>query len=101
MLFQSPPAVGKFPDYQDTPWELKFSAPDITACFNKSTIIFLPCSNIELPSQNCQTAPWGKGTVTKYQLTQEGKMKSMVSSFMKITNCIFFENMCSYAWSKP
>ena len=48
MLFQSPPAVGKFPDYQDTPWELKFSAPDITACFNKSTIIFLPCSNIFL-----------------------------------------------------
>lgn len=53
MLFQNPPAVEEFPDYLNPPWELRFSVPDITACFNKSTIIFLPCSNIELPSQNC------------------------------------------------
>lgn len=93
MLFQSPPAVGKFPDYLDPPWELKFSVPDITACFNKSTIIFLPCSNLELPSQNCQTSPWRIGTVTEHQLTQESKMKPMVSPFMKIL-IVFYSKIC-------
>lgn len=95
MLFQSPPAVGKFPDYLDPLWELTFSVPDITACFNKSTIIFLPCSNTEVPGQNCQTSPWRIGSVTKHQIMQEGKMKSMVSSFMEITNYILYLKICA------